>query len=146
MAGNSDDSCRLSEGRVCKHSESSIESCRLSSTAGNGGDYGSGSGSGTSRLSDSWACKLRGQVQGGSVTSGEAAPSETCGAESGPSVAAAEKQGKRATAAADPTFLSPKEKEGALVAAARTMMQQARRLAATARAVVVDNVFWRQTR
>jgi hypothetical protein len=61
-------------------------------------------------------------------------------------VAAAEKQGKRVTAAADPTFLHPKEKEGALAAAAKTMMQQARRLAATARAVAVDNVRWRQAR
>jgi hypothetical protein len=49
-------------------------------------------------------------------------------------------------AAADQPILSPKEKEGTLATAAKTMMQQARRLAATARAVAVDNVRWRQAR
>jgi hypothetical protein len=61
-------------------------------------------------------------------------------------VAAAEKQGKRVTAGADQPILSSKEKEGTLATAAKAMLQQARKLAATARAVAVDNVRWRQAR
>ncbi len=49
-------------------------------------------------------------------------------------------------AAADQQILSAKDKEGGLATAAKAMLQQARRLAATARAVAVDNVRWRQAR
>ncbi len=81
------------------------------------------------------------QAQSPASASGTAADAGTTA-----SVAAAEKQGRRTTAQTNLTILSSKEKEGALSAAAKTMMRQARRLAATARAVAVDNVRWRQAR
>ncbi len=68
-------------------------------------------------------------------------------------VACAEKTGARAAAAADaaraaPAALPPtqKEKESGLAAAAKAMLQQARRLATTARAVAADNIRWQQAR
>jgi hypothetical protein len=63
-----------------------------------------------------------------------------------PSVSAAEKQGRRIAAEADQTISIPKDKEGGLAVAAKAMLQQARKLAATARAVAVENVSWRQAR
>ena len=52
-----------------------------------------------------------------------------------PSVSAAEKQGRRIAAEADQTISIPKDKVGGLAVAAKAMLQQARKLAATARAV-----------
>lgn len=75
-----------------------------------------------------------------------------------PDIAAAERLGRRlaevaeATVAAPeaPLILSQKEKEaglpGVAAAAAKAMLQQARRLAKTARAVAANNVHWRQAR
>ena len=45
-----------------------------------------------------------------------------------------------------PLILSQKEKEAGLAAAAKPMLQQARRLATTARSVAADNARWRQAR
>ena len=69
-----------------------------------------------------------------------------------PDIAGAEGHGRRlaevaeATVAEAPLILSQKEKEAGLAAAAKTMLQQARRLATTARAVAADNARWRQAR
>ena len=71
-----------------------------------------------------------------------------------PSIADAERQGRRLAESAEaadaapeaPPILSQKEKEAGLAAAAKAMLQQARRLASTARAVAADNVRWRQAR
>ena len=63
-----------------------------------------------------------------------------------PSVSAAEKQGRRIAAEADQTISIPKDKEGGLAVAAKAMLQQAHKLAATARAVAVESVSWRQAR
>lgn len=67
-------------------------------------------------------------------------------------ITGAERHGRRlaevaeATVAEAPLILSQKEKEAGLSAAAKAMLQQARRLATTARAVAADNVRWRQAR
>ncbi len=45
-----------------------------------------------------------------------------------------------------PLILSQKEKEAGLAAAAKPMLQQARRLATIARLVAADNARWRQAR
>ena len=67
-------------------------------------------------------------------------------------ITGAERHGRRlaevaeATVAEAPLILSQKEKEAGLAAAAKAMLQQARRLATTTRAVSADNVRWRQAR
>ena len=71
-----------------------------------------------------------------------------------PDIAATERHGRQlvevaeATGAAPetPLVLSQKEKEAGLAAAAKPMLQQARRLATTARSVAADNPRWRQAR
>jgi hypothetical protein len=138
-SGSSDgDGARLGSG------SSGGGGARLGSGSSGGGGARPGSGSGAIGVRATAAASAAGRAD--SATSGTAAPGATGGGESGPSVATAEKQGKRVTAAAYQPILSSKEKEGTLATAAKAMLQQARRLAATARAVAVDNVRWRQAR